>query len=73
MAAKEAVKTQLKVTKGNEKKSLIVVLPYKKTFIGSTKTVAFAEHIEIVAKEKGSEMITTRTRKIQLPQRFRTL
>ncbi len=73
LAAKEAIKTQPRVAKRNEKKSLIVVLPYKKASIGSTKAVTFAEHVEVVTEGEGSKIVATRTRTIHLPQRFKTL
>ena len=71
LAAKHATKSQSNVTKEKEKKSLIVILSYKNTSIGSTKSVTFAEHVEIVTKEKGSKMVGTRTRQINLPARFK--
>jgi hypothetical protein len=71
-AAKEAQKKQSALQKKNEKKSLIVVLPLKSTSRSSTKAVTFAEHIEVVVEEEGSQMTSTTGRKIKLPQRFRT-
>jgi Skp family chaperone for outer membrane proteins len=71
-AAKEAQKKQSTLQKKNEKKSLIVVLPLKSTSRSSTKAVTFAEHIEVVVEEEGSQMTSTTGRKIKLPQRFRT-
>ena len=71
LAVKHATKSQSNVTKEKEKKSLIVILSYKNTSIGSTKSVTFAKHVEIVTEEKGSKMVGTRTRQINLPARFK--
>jgi hypothetical protein len=53
LAAKGTAKTQSKLPKGNEKKSFIVILPYKKTSIGSIKAVTFAEQAEVVLEGGG--------------------
>jgi hypothetical protein len=52
--------------KENEKKSLIVVLPLKSTSRSSIKAVTFAEHIEIVVEEEGSQVMSATGRKIKL-------
>ena len=70
-AAKEAQKKQLKLPKKNGKKSLIIVLPYKKTSNSSMKVVSFAKEVEVVGEVEGSKMAETRTRKIKLPERFK--
>ena len=71
IAVKEAQKKQSEVLKKNEKKSLVVILSYKKASSSSAKAVTFAKQVEVVLEEKGSEITETRTRKINLPQRFR--
>ena len=48
-----------------------MVLPYKKTSTSSTKSVTFAKHIEVVTEGEGSKMVGTRTRRINLPARFK--
>ena len=73
MAAKQAVKSQPKVVKEKEQKSLTTVLPYKKASSSSMKAVTFAEHVEVVTEEEGPKIVTIRTRKISLPQRFKSL
>jgi hypothetical protein len=70
-AAKEAQNKQPEVQKKNGKESFIVVLPIKFTPSSSTKIVTFAEHIEVVVNEEGSQMTSAAGRKIKLPQRFR--
>ena len=54
IAIKEARKKQSEVLKKNEKKSLIVILSYKKASRSSTKAVTFAKQVEVVSEEKGS-------------------
>ena len=73
LAAKQVTKSQPKVIKEKGKKSLSVILPYKKASNSSTKVVTFAEHVEVIIKEKGSKIVKTRTCKIHLPQRFQSL
>jgi hypothetical protein len=67
LTIKKAIKTQLKVIKRNEKKSLIMVLPYKKAFIGSIKAIMFAEYIKVVIKGEGFKIVIIRTQIIYLP------
>ena len=62
LATKDATKKQPKVSKKNGKKSLIVVLLYKKTSISFTKAVTFAEHVEVVTEEERSKIVITKTR-----------
>jgi hypothetical protein len=49
------------VLKKNRKKSLIIILLYKKTSISSTKVVTFAKYIEVVIKEEGSKIVIITT------------
>ena len=67
LAQREAKKRQVELLKKDRKKSLIVVLPYKKTSNYSIEVVIFVEKVNIVIEEKGSERAQTRTRKINLP------
>jgi hypothetical protein len=71
LAAKDAAKKQFKVPKHQEKKSLIVILLYKKTSISPPKRVTFSKDIEVMIEEEGSHMVATRTRQINLPARFK--
>ena len=73
MAIKQAIKSQPKVVKEKEQKSLTTVLPYKKASSSSTKAVTFAEHVEVVTEEEGPKIVAIRTCKIYLPQRFKSL
>ena len=67
LAQREAKKRQLELPKKGRKKSLIVVLLYKKTSNYSTKVVTFVEEGNIVIEGEGSETAQTQTRKINLP------
>jgi hypothetical protein len=71
LAAKNTQKKQPKLTKKSDTKSLVVVLPYKKTLNSSMKAVTFATYVEVVGEEEGSEISRTRTRTINLPARFK--
>ena len=71
LAAKEAKKKQSELPKKNEKKSLIVVLLYKKASDYSIKAGVLAENINVVAEEERSKMTQTRTRKINLLTRYK--
>ena len=67
LAQREAKKRQLELPKKGRKKSLIVVLLYKKTSNYYTKVVTFVEEGNIVIEGEGSETAQTQTRKINLP------
>ena len=71
LAAKEAKKKQSELPKKNKKKSLIVILLYKKASDYSMKAGVLAESINVVVEEEGSKMTQTRTRKINLPTRYK--
>jgi hypothetical protein len=71
LAEKEARKRQPKQPKENEKKSLIVVLRYKKTSNSSTQAVSVDGGVEEVGEVGGAKTTRTRTRRINLPERFR--
>jgi hypothetical protein len=70
-AAEKEAKEEAEKAEKEAKKSPIVVLPYKKTSISSIKAATFAGDIEVVTEEEGSKMVTTRTRRINLPERFK--
>ena len=55
LTAKEAKKKQSELLKKNEKKSLIIVLPYKKASDCSTKATMLAEKIDVIAEREGSK------------------
>ena len=67
MAIKQAIKSQPKVVKEKEQKSLTIVLLYKKASNSSIKAVTFIEYIEVVIEEEGPKIVATRTHKIYLP------
>ena len=67
MAIKQAIKSQLKVVKEKEQKSLTIVLLYKKASSSSIKAVIFIEYIEVVIEEEGPKIVVIRTHKIYLP------
>ena len=71
LAVKETKKKQLELLKKNKKKPLIVVLLYKKASDCSMKAITLAEKIDVVAEEERSKMTQTRTRKINLPTRYK--
>ena len=71
LAEKKAQKTRFKLTGKDKMKSLIVVLPYKKTLIDSARVESFAEKIEIVPEGRGSNVLLSRKRNIYLPQRYK--
>ena len=71
LAIKEAKKEQSELLKKNVKKSLIVVLPYKKASDYSTKVVVLTEKVDVAVEEEGSKLTQTRTRKINLPMRYK--
>jgi hypothetical protein len=71
LAEKKAQKTRFKLTGKDKMKSLIVVLPYKKTLIDSARVESFAEEIEIVPEGRGSNVLLSRKRNIYLPQRYK--
>ena len=66
LAIKEAKKKQLELLQKNKKKSLIIVLLYKKTSNCSMKAITLAEKINIVAEEKRSKMTQIQAQKINL-------
>ena len=67
MAVKQAAKSQPKVVKEKEQKSLTTVLLYEKASSSSTKAVMFTEYIEVVTEEERPKIVVIRTRKIYLP------
>ena len=67
LAEKKAQKTRSKLTGKDKMKSLIVVLPYKKTLIDSARIESFAEEIEVVPEGRGSNVLLSRKRNIYLP------
>jgi hypothetical protein len=71
LAEKEAQKTQSKLAGKSKMKSLIVVLPYKKTLIDSARVVSFAEEVEVVPEGRSSNVLLSGRRKIYLPQRYK--
>jgi hypothetical protein len=71
LAVKEAKKQQPEQSAGGKKQSLIVVLLLKKPASLPVKTVAFAKEVEVVLQVEGSKSATTRTRRVNLPARFK--
>ena len=67
LATKEAKKKQSELLKRNKKKSLIVVLPYKKASDRSIKAVVLAEKVNVVVEGERPKITQIRTRKINLP------
>ena len=55
LAQREAKKKQLELLKKSRKKSLIIVLLYKKVSNYSTKVVIFVEEVNIVIEGEGSK------------------
>ena len=56
IAIKEAKKMQSETLKKNTKRSLIVVLPYKKASDYSVKVVVVTENVDMVVGEEGSKL-----------------
>ena len=71
LAEKEAQKTQSKLTGKNKKKSLILVLLYKKTLNDSTRVLSFMEEVEVMPEGRGSNVLLSRKKKIYLPQQLK--
>ena len=71
-AEKEARKLQQEQSKLSKKKSLIVVLHYKSASKVVPKSVRFVDVQEVELEKEGYQMAETRTRKISLPQRYKT-
>ena len=72
VAAKEVRKKQPQLLKKNGKKSPTVVPQYKKPRDLSTKVVKFAEENNMIEEEEVPILGQTKTRKINLPTRYKT-
>ena len=71
-AKKEAQKQQPKQLEKNKKKSLIVVLHYKRSSNSSSKVISFAKDIQVIGEGNRLNEEVLGKRQISLPQRFRS-
>ena len=55
-----------------KKASNTVELPIKSTLKGSIKVLTVAQLITVVVEEEGSKITTTASRRIKLPQRYKS-